>query len=67
MQNDTSAFIRTACRAAVCAAAALVISGCASTGGNLPAAPATAASPAYNYIVGPGHTVICSVSPGPTM
>jgi polysaccharide export outer membrane protein len=67
MQNDTSAFIRTACRAAVCAAAALVISGCASTGGDLPAAPTTAASPAYNYIVGPGDTLQISVWRNPEL
>ena len=52
---------------AVCACAALVISGCASTGGDLPAAPATAASAAYNYIVGPGDTLQISVWRNPEL
>jgi len=35
----------------------VLLSACASIGGKLPAAPALAASPDYNYIIGPGDNI----------
>ena len=43
-------------RAAAVVAVAAAAVGCAGTG-NYPAAPATASSPDYNYVVGPGDTL----------
>ena len=38
-------------------AAGLVVAGCASTSSSFPPAPTSAATPGYNYIVGPGDTL----------
>ncbi|MBK7081439.1 MAG: polysaccharide biosynthesis/export family protein [Betaproteobacteria bacterium] len=55
MEQHWSVCIRRAVRGLVPALALAVLAGCATT--ELPPAPAAAASPDYNYIIGPGDTV----------
>lgn len=46
---------------------AVGLGGCATRGGALPAAPALASSPDYNYIVGPGDTLNINVWRNPEL
>jgi polysaccharide export outer membrane protein len=55
MKQHWSSFIRRVVKGLVPALAVALISGCAST--SFPPAPAAAASPDYNYIIGAGDTV----------
>ena len=55
MKQQWSVWVRWAVRGAVPALAAAVLAGCATT--ELPPAPTAAASPDYNYLIGPGDTV----------
>ena len=56
MHEYVSRLLGLGARIAAMVGAAVVVVGCASTG-NYPVAPAKAATPDYNYIVGPGDTL----------
>ena len=47
----------TSARGLMLTALLVLLSACASTGGKYPAAPTLAASPDYNYIIGPGDNI----------
>lgn len=67
MQLDTP-FARARVAVPVVAALLMVgLTGCATQQGGLPAAPAQAASPDYNYVVGPGDTLNINVWRNPEL
>jgi polysaccharide export outer membrane protein len=67
MRKQTSSFILAVAKLSGTAALALGLTACASTNGNLPPAPVTAASADYNYIVGPGDSLNINVWRNPDL
>lgn len=57
MQKYISMLFGPTVRIVGAAVLATVVTGCAGIGGDYPAAPVNAATPDYNYIVGPGDTL----------
>ena len=55
--KDLSNPIATVVRSLVLTMVAFVLSACVNSGGKHPAAPALAATPDYNYIIGPGDSI----------
>jgi polysaccharide biosynthesis/export protein len=67
MHKSTSVLMRSAVVGAFMGAVALGMVGCASSSSALTPAPAVAASPDYNYIVGPGDTLNINVWRNPEL
>ena len=67
MPKHTSTTLRTAAAVVLITGASWIVSGCATSGGALPPAPATAATSDYNYIVGPGDTLNINVWRNPEL